>query len=728
MSRKLILLLSLFILIPEYYVVAGKNSINTSFEISNNAYRLTVRKSENGIHVRFYDKLMDFIFCDGPYLYRIAQDVESGTMHYKALDDITINSDNNSIMINAEIGNLNLNHEFILPNNRPIMEEQISLRNESDAIISLNEFEMGFQTIVTNEIGEVKREFEGDRFVAVPFRHRASDPPGFIHDYSIADVVNKSGFEPRLNEFIRYKRIPSRHRYSEGWAWMHGEYVLGIYKFNQEHMEFSTVSTQAVPEGVVLRFGGSCMRNEEPSVLKRISPGKTVNLGVMRYQTLKGDYTEALYALRNMLDEKGCRFPDDFNPPIHWNELYDNPEWQGVSTPGQPYTPRASVRKRSYSRELIEQEAAKARDYSCESLYLDPGWDTVFGSFKWGKEWLGSQSKFVKMMKSEYGLAVSLHCPLATWMSHPRYRMDNTSYMEWPKESERMDPEGNVIEQSVCLGSQQYLREAEKRLLKCCEAGVKFIMLDGNWWNGGCWNQRHGHPVPYRKEDHVRANLHLAQQIHTRYPDVLIEMHDMIAGGSRYRMTPVYYKYGLPGSYDDNWGFELMWAPFEDLKEGRGLALYYYNMGCNVPVYLHIDLRNDNEHCFVLWWFASTCRHLGIGGTHPNPLIAANQRAAMKKYRSLDRFYKRGDFFGINEEIHIHVLKEENAFVLNVFNLSDESRIIKGSIPVEKLGIDPDRWYIRNGRIGRFDKENGVFVVNCKLQPWASELSEFQAW
>jgi hypothetical protein len=37
--------------------------------------------------------------------------------------------------------------------------------------------------------------------------------------------------------------------------------------------------------------------------------------------------------------------------------------------------------------------------------------------------------------------------------------------------------------------------EAEKRLLANCADGVVFLMFDGNWWNGGCLNPAHGHPV-----------------------------------------------------------------------------------------------------------------------------------------------------------------------------------------------------------------------------------------
>ena len=40
------------------------------------------------------------------------------------------------------------------------------------------------------------------------------------------------------------------------------------------------------------------------------------------------------------------------------------------------------------------------------------------------------------------------------------------------------------------------------------------------------------------REDHIRANLELARRVHAKYPKVLIEMHDMIAGGAPVRPTP----------------------------------------------------------------------------------------------------------------------------------------------------------------------------------------------
>jgi hypothetical protein len=277
----------------------------------------------------------------------------------------------------------------------------------------------------------------------------------------------------------------------------------------------------------------------------------------------------------------------------------------------------------------------------------------------------------------------------------------------------------------VCLGSKQYLAVAEQRLLANCADGVAYLMFDGNWYNGGCDDPNHGHPVPYTKEDHMRANLDLAQRIHAKYPKVVIEMHDMLCGGSPWRLTPIYYKYGLPGSYDDNWGFELMWGPMDDIQQGRGLALYYSNMGCNVPIYTHVNISGDNAHCLILWWYASTCRHLGIGGKHPDAKIVAAQQQAMKWYRAREAFYKRGDFYGINEEIHLHVLPAEKAFTVNAFNLSDKPRTISGEIDLKTLGLDPTMEFVATDGAGKV--ENGQYRISVELPPWGTKAGEVRA-
>jgi hypothetical protein len=478
---------------------------------------------------------------------------------------------------------------------------------------------------------------------------------------------------------------------------------------------------------VWVRFGGAAQLEGEPDSLRSIAPGQSVALGVTRMVSVAGGHPAASYAFRAFLDEQGCHFPAGFNPPVHWNELYDNPEWS-TGTPGRPPGPR-HTRALTYTKALIFEEAAKAQAYGCQALYLDPGWDVAFGSLLWDTDRLGDLSAFVAEVRARYGLSVSLHCPLAAWASQ-----DGSSTHLWPAAALRHNADGQVRAGAMCQAAHQYSDEAARRLLALCAGGVQFLMFDGNAWPGECWNPGHGHSVPLTYNEHCAANTELARRVHAAYPDVLIEMHDAIVAGMRTRYTPVYYGYALPsaeqpGSWDENWGFELMWQPMEEIESGRARALYYYNLACNVPVYLHVDLRGDNEHALVLWWYASTCRHLGIGGTHPNPHIAALHRAAMQRYGELQRFFKEGEFYGISEAFHVHVLRDEGAFVVTLFNFSGQPQVIAGAVPFDLLGLDRDRWYVApfTHPEGYFDAGQGTFVLHRRVPAWGTEVFKVYA-
>jgi hypothetical protein len=272
------------------------------------------------------------------------------------------------------------------------------------------------------------------------------------------------------------------------------------------------------------------------------------------------------------------------------------------------------------------------------------------------------------------------------------------------------------------MGARAYIDETVRRLLDNCADGVTFLVFDGNAYQGGCTDATHGHAVPFTKEDHVRANMEIARRIHETHPEVIIEVHDPMTAGANTYATPVYYKYGLPYGHDENWGFELMWDPMKDITSGRARALYYYNLACNVPIYLHIDLRKDTPGCLLLWWYASTCRHFGVGGSHPDPAVVAAQKAAMHKYRELDRFFNRGDFYGAGEEIHLHVLPEENAFVANLFNPTAEKRWVEGSIDLSRTGLKIGRLEAggEDNDVGALD--GSVWSVRRELPPWSAEV------
>ncbi len=231
----------------------------------------------------------------------------------------------------------------------------------------------------------------------------------------------------------------------------------------------------------------------------------------------------------------------------------------------------------------------------------------------------------------------------------------------------------------VCTQYPAWQREKADRIAKIAKAGMRFAMFDEFEWRGPCYSAEHGHTIPSTPLGHVRAIYGLIREVKRRVPELLVEAHDPIwPWGVRY--LPVYFDQTLdpkrkPGSYDENWGFEFMWNPIEDLVSGRALCLYYYNLGCDIPLYDHITAEKDNDACLAFWWYASTVRHLGIGGKkgmsskEENLTRWAAYKQAMARYRRLHDWFARGRFIGIDELTHLHVLPNKPGGVLVAFNL-----------------------------------------------------------
>jgi hypothetical protein len=367
-------------------------------------------------------------------------------------------------------------------------------------------------------------------------------------------------------------------------------------------------------------------------------------------------------------------------------------------------------RTKYYTLADMKEEAAKAQAIGCEALYLDPGWDTRFASKIWDSSRLGPIEEFSVMLKRDYDLSLSLHTPLSGWCNPKMY----------PREMDRMNRDGRREVLSLCGASRQYLDETNRRLQALAAGGATFFMFDGTQFNGECWDPAHGHRVPTRRHDHVEATNRLAQMVHEKFPDVLIEMHDQLLGGTHLRYVPIYYGHGeaepeapLRGrGFDTVWAFELMWDPMTDLVGGHSIALYYYNLAYSLPLYIHIDLRKDNENALMLWWNISTCRHLGIGGTHPDAKVREAHKQAMAAYRRLKRFFAAGTFWGIDELTHLHRHPRDKSAVINCFNLDDKASTRRVSVELERYGLDAKREYHVTGkserRVGSIEAEVSI--------------------
>jgi hypothetical protein len=316
------------------------------------------------------------------------------------------------------------------------------------------------------------------------------------------------------------------------------------------------------------------------------------------------------------------------------------------------------------------------------------------------------------MLHRDYALKLSLHTPLSGWCdaaSYPveTYRTDRFGQrLTWKK--------GQSFGNSpLCGASRQYVEETARRLKVLARDGATFFMFDGDQYEGECWDPNHGHSVPARRGEHVQGNCALARLVHEEYPNVLIEMHGP---------TPSYYGHGRASAgrqaagglgYDSVWAFELMWRPMDDLLSGRSIALYYYALAYGLPLYIHIDLRTDNANALVFWWNASTCRHLGIGGTHEDVNAQKAHHEAMATYLRLQSFFKAGAFYGVDEMVHVHVHPTDPAAVVNCFNLEDHP--VGRTIEFEpaKFGLPSGAKYDIKGGVAR--READRYVVDVEI-------------
>jgi len=273
----------------------------------------------------------------------------------------------------------------------------------------------------------------------------------------------------------------------------------------------------------------------------------------------------------------------------------------------------------------------------------------------------------------DHELTLALHTPLAAW----------SSPSNWPANCKR--PDGGL-----CGSSTTYAAEKAARLIATCNGyetndGAYFVMFDGDWFVGGCTDPTHGHEIPNTRQDHINMIQSICQQLHAVHPNVVIEVHDPVIGPGCSRYCPTYIIQGDDG-FDEFWGYEYMSYTLAEVDSRRAMNLYYVNMAYDVPIYLHIDLRTDNEKAFGFWWFASTCRHLGIGGTHSNPDGWQAHKDAMQEYLRLKSFFTQGMFYGIEEAFHAHTLSDQNSCVIVCFNLYDSADPLTFQFDLSEVG------------------------------------------
>ena len=676
-------------------------------KFGNLYYELCVSLDKRINPLSIKDKVAGLTFADKNYRYHLKLSSDSETLESEGLmykeHSITDDDGAKKVVLSGVIegSDVEVEHLFLAPHDAPYFEEYITLRNTGGKRYQVEDISFGFR----KKFEEALHPFH---LVAVPYKKQVDRKR---HDYSMQDI-REGKFENSnwMNDptVLGQQDADTEKARSEGWVWTDEKSGLLITKYNNEMVEYSMVAKDECDGDACMRFGGVgfCLF-KEPRQATALAPGEEISFGLTRYTFFKGGWKEGYYKFREFMNEKGHGIPETYNPPVNWNELFDV---------GWYHSNREELFKH-YTLDALYHEAEKAKELGCELLYLDPGWGICEGTTLWDEERLGKLTDFVKTLKEKYGLELGYRTIGRVYRDefpHEWYIQRKEEEIEYTRPLQK---DGNPIPfWEVCTQCEEWKQEKLKRILAIKRpiearslppgAGIKFMMFDEFDWRGPCYNKSHGHPVPSTPEGHIRAIYWLIEEVHKRYPDVLIEAHEPVWPW-QVRYSPTYYRQSLiTEGYDENWGFEFMWNPIQNLISGEALCLYYYNLGSEVPLYDHITMEGDNDNCLSFWWYASTIRHLGIGGKkglsskEDNEVRYQAYKKAMAEYMKLKDFYTRGKFYGIDELTHVHTLPGKKGIVINAFNLSNEPVSKEVTLDLKEIGVDLDEHASIEGATG----------------------------
>jgi hypothetical protein len=635
---------------------------------------------------------------------------------------------------------IEVEHAFTLRAGSERFEERVSLVHRFGRDThQIDAYRFGFRKALFDRATSEWRDHADDfTLTAIPTRRWR----GQFRDHKVDGYAAKDLFPNSWTGETFPKRA------AEAWTWSDGDGGFVIAKYCQEHIEFAVVEGEsyASPHRATdsraghiatvnggdfcVIWGGAGRMLGAPGLHFSFDRDHDrFDFGVTTIEVVDGDWEGGNRAYAELMRERGHGTPEGFDPPVHWNELY-NLSWRGGTNAPLQTLPQ------------LWEEAGIARDMGAEALYFDPGWDVSEGSTIWAEDRLGPIEDFVARLRDEYGLKLSLHCMVHEW----QIQDDESIY--------RRDANGDIVQWGliyrggmVCPGSRSWQEQKAARLIALAEGGASFFMIDftsyairsigRNYYSmdsvrrgprddteaapeSPCWATDHGHSVPMTLEEHAAGIDEVIRRVRAAHPDVVIESHDEITGGAG-DYVPLYFQHEEGRSFTERWGFEYMWDCYGDLLAGKALSLYEYNLAYDLPLYLHINLQFDSPNALGFWWYASTCRHLGIGGLTPSDPRWSGHRRAMARYRELKPRFAHGRFVGLAPSAHVHVLDDSRSAVVTLFNLTSHRDSLEFELDPVRLGLLADTELSGDGVV----VENGRRMLRVEvdaLTPWVGEI------
>ena len=681
------------------------------YSLANQWWELKVQSKDNlNFIYTLRSKVNDVVYADQDYHYRIITSKKKGSryvyldhlgLEYKAknLAERTIRMIKNEKLIIEGIfrdTKIKIEHVFELKKDSKWLKEYITLKNQGKKRVRLGLINLGFKKAFFRQYSGWVDNLDEYRLTAIPTRR-------FIHYGKDRKKKNFNAQDLLFNAWVfRDDEMPGFC--SEGWLWGNSEGGLLICKYNLTELEFSRFKRFAsvLPgrgcEDEYLIFGGASLCQNNPELATTLDQGESYKFGISKYCVYEGDYKNGYYLYRSHLDEEGHTPPKNYNPPINWNELY-NLGWANE----QVGFFKSDNQFELYTLEDLYSEAEIAQDIGAECLYLDPGWNTYMGSEIWNEERFGPLKDFSKNIHDKYNLKLGLHL----MMNFEGSNELEYFYLKNPKGVRVVsDPYINLY--SVCT-NERWVQEKSRRILELTKEGVDFLMFDftdiGNPLEDliGCYSKDHDHEIPMNRQTHAQNIFRVIQNIKKKYPNILIEAHDRGVGNQ------LYYQHNLPHSFDENWGFECMWNPMQDLISHRAFQLYEYNLAYSIPLYLHINENSDNEKMLQFWWYSSVARHLGIGGLKNRDSVKVRAlKNAILLYKKIKPILTRGTFYGIDPTIHIHVAEDNGNGVILGFNLTSRNKKVD-------IKIDTTLYDLHCNTIELFSGTNQKIDLNLKF-------------
>jgi len=606
-----------------------------------------------------------------------------------------------------------IEHCFRLHTKQSKIEEWISIThpNGYDSHVLLN-LRFGFQKIIFNrKEGNWVDYSDQKELTPVPFRRHVGQVDYKKYSYSSSDLF-PNWLLPASED------LPQRG--SEAWLWGDADSGIMVSKYSQNHIEFSLASGRLVPQEIdkdlisnqqttgnnlCLVFGGVGLYYGEPELSRVLLPYSQINFGVTTIEHYVGSWESGFAKYQEQMKLKGHGLPKKYSPKIHWNELY-NLGWRGGSN-----SPLQNL-------EEVLGEARIAKEAGAEAFYFDPGWDYYEGSTQWDVSRFGELKDFTNTLKQTFGLELALH-----QFVHTKSISENPSIYRRNKSGEInvwRTPGELYAGGYICTASKIWQGQKIDRLCTLIEGGVTFLMFDftdyGRYPDAStypidsCWSSQHGHEVPLSRLEHTKGIMNVITAIKKRYPHVIIECHDRISGGLQ-DFLPLYFQHGVENSYDEIWGFEYMWDPLHDLISGKALSLYEYNLAYEIPLYLHINVAQDLPSMLAFWWYASTCRHLGVGGLNDEDALWQNFKQAMNTYKKLKKHFTNGKFVGINQSTHFHSAAE-NSGVIVCFNMTSRKRATTLKIELSSLSLSS----IELLEGSEYSLEDGFLILDLEIE------------